>query len=409
MTIKGLELENFKSLEKANIDFGTITVVIGSNGTGKSSILQALGLLKQSRQQKEFVWNGPEIRSGGFADIVSFGATKRQIRFILTFEAPIPPIFSGDEHANYSCKYSFIIDNYGAVRQEAEYILPEKTILSSFDFKTNRGSVNQIKLIDTVRLGYPGAIIGSVLYVDASGTDNNVFKSAMDMSSIVIDSLEKTYTVPVDRGLRVAAYPQKIAPQDFRVPEDVASFLVYKQDARERVSKWASEVLDEDLAINFHRLETNELSIEILRKKESINIAHEGAGLQNLLWPLAQLAVAPEFALVAIEEPEVHLHPSAQVKLSDVLTNATIQENKQLFITTQSEHLLLGFLTQVAENKLDPKKLSIYYCEKVGSSSQPIKLEVNKDGTIEGGLRGFIEANFEEMSRYLQAQIKEKE
>lgn len=406
MTIKGLELENFKSLEKASIEFGSITVVIGANGTGKSSILQALGLLKQSRQQKEFVWNGPEIKSGGFPDIVSFGATKRQIRFILSFEAPIPPILS-IAPPSYTCKYSFAIDNFGAVRQEAEYILPDKTIMSSFDFKTNRGSVYPNKLTDTVRLGYPGAIIGSVLYVDATNAETNAFKAAMDMGSIVIDSLERTYFVPIDRGLRIASYPQKIAPQDFKVPEDVASFLVYKQDARERVSKWASEVLGEDFTINFHRLETNELSIEILRKKESINIAHEGTGLQNLLWPLAQLAVAPEHALVTIEEPEVHLHPSAQVKLSDVLTNATLQENKQLFITTQSEHLLLGFLTQVAEKKLAPKQLSIYYCEKIGSSSQAIKLEVSKEGTIEGGLRGFFETNFEEMARYLQAQIKE--
>lgn len=114
MPITQLELENFKSLERASLELGKITVIIGPNGTGKSSFLQALGLLKQSRQQTSFVWNGLEVKSGGFADIVSFGATKRQIRFGLTIEAPSPQFLSNkNEKSNYTCKYIFTIDNFG--------------------------------------------------------------------------------------------------------------------------------------------------------------------------------------------------------------------------------------------------------------------------------------------------------
>jgi len=407
MAIKEIELDNFKSLEKAHLELGIITVVIGANGTGKSSILQAVGLIKQSRQQRDFVWNGLEVTSGGFTDVVSFGSTKRQVRFGLTIEAPLPEFLSSGSPSRYVCKYSFSIDNFAAVRQEAQYNWPGQTIAGSFDWKTNRGTVSPNKLSDDVRLGYPGAIIGSVLYVDPSGPRQDLFKAAMGMGSVVIDSLERTYSVPIDRGLTKAAYEQKMAPADFRVPEDVANFLVYKQDARERVSKWVSKVLGEELEIDFHRLESGELSIEILRAKESINVAHEGAGLQNLLWPLAQLAVAPESALIMVEEPEIHLHPMAQATLSDVLTTVAKEEGKQLLITTQSEHLLLGFLTKVAEKGLEPDELSVYYCEKVGPSSQAVRLKVSSDGTVEGGLRGFFEVNFDEMARYLEAQQRE--
>lgn len=130
-------------------------------------------------------------------------------------------------------------------------------------------------------MGFPGPIIGSVLYTDV--LDSNIFSEVRAMSNIIIDFLETTYTVPVDRGLKNSVYPQKIAPVDFRVPEDVANFLVYKQDARQSVSEWASMVFGEEIEINFHRVEAGALSIEILRKRESINIAHEGAGLQYLL------------------------------------------------------------------------------------------------------------------------------
>jgi predicted ATPase len=405
MSITHLELENFKSLEKASLDLGTVTLIIGSNGTGKSSFLQALGLLKQSRQQQNFVWNGLEVKSGAFADVVSFGATKRQIRFGLDIEATLPDFISENTSEKvYTCKYEFTIDNYGPVRQEGEYNLAGKIIRGSFDFKTLRGTVTPNLLHEGVRLGFPGPVIGSVLYTDVH--DSKIFEEVSQLRNIILDSLESTFTVPVDRGLKNLGYAQKIAPVDFRSPEDVANFLVYKQDARQLISTWASTVLGESIEINFHRVEADQLSIEILRNKESINIAHEGAGLQHLLWPLAQLAVAPQSSVIAIEEPEIHLHPYAQAKLSEVLSYASKTQNKQILITTQSEHLLLGFLTQVAEHKLEAKELSIYYCEKVGATSQAIRLPVSINGTVEGGLRGFFEANFDEMSRYLNAQTE---
>ena len=46
--ITGIVLENFKCFKRVEIHPKRITCFVGANGTGKSSVLQAFGLLKQS-------------------------------------------------------------------------------------------------------------------------------------------------------------------------------------------------------------------------------------------------------------------------------------------------------------------------------------------------------------------------
>lgn len=52
--LHALELENFKAFgERARIPFAPITLIFGENSAGKSSILQCLNLLKQTRESRE--------------------------------------------------------------------------------------------------------------------------------------------------------------------------------------------------------------------------------------------------------------------------------------------------------------------------------------------------------------------
>lgn len=407
MGIREISLENFKALEKTpNITFGRITVLIGGNGSGKSSILQALGLLKQSRQQRDFVLNGIEVRAGEYVDIVTSGATRRQLRFSLVVESSLPEQLFSSLQGSYLCNYTFQADAYGAVRQEAHYEFPDKVVKGVYDFKTNRGDVTPSELTSGVQLRYSGPVIGSVMYVDVSNYQL-YYKEAVSVRDIVINALENSYFVPIERALKDSSYQQQIAPLDFRKPDDIANFLVYKQDAREKVSELVSAVLSEELEIDFHRSPSGEgIALETKRKRETFNIAHEGSGLQNILWPLVQVVAAPDNALITIEEPEIHLHPKAQGDLGEVLLRSIKQENKQLLLTTQSEHLLLGLLIQVAEGQLAPEELAIYYFDKQGSTTQIIRLSVQPDGSIEGGLRGFYETNFDQLARFTEASAR---
>jgi len=71
--LKSLELENFKAFgERTKIELAPITLIFGENSAGKSTILQALNLLKQTREAREF--GAPLLPrvEGGITDLGSF-------------------------------------------------------------------------------------------------------------------------------------------------------------------------------------------------------------------------------------------------------------------------------------------------------------------------------------------------
>lgn len=79
--LEELTVKNFKLFDEAGVTVhpGKITVFIGANGTGKSSLLQMLLLLKQSLQQSHLVLNGPLINIGPFRNIVHLQDVTRDV------------------------------------------------------------------------------------------------------------------------------------------------------------------------------------------------------------------------------------------------------------------------------------------------------------------------------------------
>ena len=59
-------------------------------------------------------------------------------------------------------------------------------------------------------------------------------------------------------------------------------------------------------------------------------------------------------ATLLMEEPEIHLHPKAQAELASVIVEEAKASNKQVIMTTHSEHIAGRLLTLVAEGKISP-------------------------------------------------------
>ena len=71
--LKRLKIENFKAWREVDLGLGKVTGLFGTNSSGKSSLLQLLLLLKQTRDATD---RGLVLDLGGPADIVNLGTFK---------------------------------------------------------------------------------------------------------------------------------------------------------------------------------------------------------------------------------------------------------------------------------------------------------------------------------------------
>jgi AAA domain, putative AbiEii toxin, Type IV TA system/Protein of unknown function (DUF3696) len=119
-------------------------------------------------------------------------------------------------------------------------------------------------------------------------------------------------------------------------------------------------------AIQAERLNETQLELRTSRGSEQsspqdmVNITDVGFGVSQVLPVLVALIVAQPKQLVYIEQPEIHLHPRAQVALAEILAEA-IDQGVQVVIETHSELLLLGIQTLVAENRIKPTDVQLHW------------------------------------------------
>jgi len=121
-----------------------------------------------------------------------------------------------------------------------------------------------------------------------------------------------------------------------------------------------------------------------------------GIGVSQVLPVLVQCFYAPPGSIIIMEQPEIHLHPKAQAALADVMIDVIHSRengkdrNIQLIIETHSEHFLRRVQRRIAEEEDLQKKVSAYYADVTRRSTALQCLEVNALGYISNWPRDFF-------------------
>ncbi len=134
-----------------------------------------------------------------------------------------------------------------------------------------------------------------------------------------------------------------------------------------------------------------------------INLADAGAGLATIFPIVVALSFYPEGSTVFIEHPEMHLHPKLQYELAEFFLMISEKRSYQLIIETHSEHLLYGLLNAVSQKRLKPEELTVYSARKETGKSVFEKMTVHEDGSLEGNLSDFLEADIDAFLDWLKA------
>jgi hypothetical protein len=141
-----------------------------------------------------------------------------------------------------------------------------------------------------------------------------------------------------------------------------------------------------------------EIALAALPSKIKVSLQDVGVGISQVL-PVLMTAFGETESIVAIEQPEIHIHPALQAELADVFIESALGENKNTFLLeTHSEHLILRLLKRVREttegdfsewpealrtacpNGIRPEDIAVLYVQPGTEGSEIIELPVTPDG-----------------------------
>jgi predicted ATPase len=170
--------------------------------------------------------------------------------------------------------------------------------------------------------------------------------------------------------------------------------------------------------VNFNGKYGYELKINSFIKKESDDLTNVGVGVSQVLPIVLTCLLAPEESTIIIEQPELHLHPAMQTKLTDFFI-ATMLCNKQLIIETHSEYIINQLRLRVANDtiKEPDKKLNIYFTENLKEDYKEFKagnttfrrLEINEYAAMSDWPEGFFDESSKTAKQIMNEVIKKME
>lgn len=140
----------------------------------------------------------------------------------------------------------------------------------------------------------------------------------------------------------------------------------------------------------------------------STNLAHGGEGLQQVLpivvHQLWRQHEAPTDFLDIIEQPELHLHAAAQAPLADLFIATALKGRGQLIVETHSEPILLRVQRRVAEGRLSPDLIAIYFVSMTEDGARLRRIALNESGEVDWWPAGVFEEDFREVAAIRRAQ-----
>lgn len=136
-----------------------------------------------------------------------------------------------------------------------------------------------------------------------------------------------------------------------------------------------------------------------------VTLADVGFGINQLLPVIVEAIASPEYSIISVEQPEIHLHPKLQLEIADLMID-TIKpwpaDNKQWIVETHSEMLVRRIQRYIAQGAIEPDDVSILYVnptinEGEGSTIQVLRL--SPDGSwLDEWPQGFFEEGYNELT-----------
>ena len=430
-----LRVQNFKGWkDTGEIKMAPITLFFGTNSSGKSSIGQFLMMLKQTIElpdRKTVFYAGGQnsaVQLGSYREMIFCRDQRNQITF--DYEWSLPETLTIKDSLSEESYNANSIRFFGTVglKNKAIQVLDFNYILSKENNKslsiglTRKRGKYEYKLSAEPnfllrRRQRPWDIKNIIRFYGFPDEVSRYYQNADFVQDINLEHERLFSSISYLGPLRNEAKrlytwgggaPESVG---FSGREAVAALLAARKrkisPGKRRQAKLFEEVIASQLkkmgliknfqikAIASKRQEY-EVKVRTQGSDEWVDLPDVGFGVSQVLPVLVQCFYAPPGSIIIMEQPEIHLHPSAQSALADVMIDVINSRengksrNIQLIIETHSEHFLRRLQRRIAEGDIPEKKVAAYFANTSKTPANLDPLQLNKYGNILNWPEGFF-------------------
>lgn len=343
--IKNLNVEGLKSINKINVDFNKINILVGTNSSGKSTLIQALLLASQSLYSHDSPLNGNLVSLGDFREVRNFVTNAQEIKISIGLERFIYRITLAECEKN---------------KEDSSKVVGNLNIGGKDSETTNQLSIDEgLYYLSSSRIGHKD------IY------EKNLSKSYKFglLGEYCIYYFEKHKNKILDKNL---------------IKTNISNTL------ESQVNYWLKHIVGAELSTEDIK-ETDKIKANFRIGNRNIRTKNVGSGISYLVSIIIMCLSIEEGNTIIIENPEIHLHPKAQSNLTDFFVFIS-NTNRQIIIETHSDHIFNGIRVAVAQEKLKKEDYTINYLSLDENKCTKIdNIEVSKRGRILNAPEGLFD------------------
>lgn len=407
--ITAINIQNFKSLKKADLPLGKITVLTGANNSGKSSFIYSLLALKNTitnpNQSIDACLTLPFINLGGFPQTVFSKDDSQNI---------ISEIIANDEDIEVGYKLSIgKVTSFLEITSYKPYHFTAKLEIA-FPYPANKKQAFEFEN-DGLQVKYDwNGVVANIISVSTTGfienpTDTSQIKIINEATVILkrifqlpLNEFAKIDFVPLRRGFTQPYFNPVPLGALISSEAEIASLLGNDRDLVGKVTFYLEKIVDRTFSV-YSPPGIATIYLQTMDRKNGFtaDLVNEGLGTNQLVTILAKI-MQKSNKFICIDEPEIHLHPTIIDKLVSVLIEMAEHEDKQFLVSTHSEHFINSLLKSVVDGKIKNEEIKVYYLNKTRKETKTEFQEINADGQIKGGLKNFYQTELNNLKTFFK-------
>jgi hypothetical protein len=395
-----LTLINFKIWRNTRpVILAPVSLLLGTNSSGKSSIIQSLLLIRQTVRGNDpntslnfgTEASGSSVALGQFSDVLNRMSADQRDRKI-GIEFTWTPDSTRESALQFSAAYkptktdaAEIVRLRIGMGEQSFSVLRQAKGAYSFSIGTSKPSLR------ARRDFHPQSsfTFSAATFAEMPPAEAEIIRRA---GAALLNELSKIiYLGPVRQLAR--RYYQWSGIPTAGIGDDggkaidalIGSGLARKQDHRHLFDQTVSWLNKMGLAdgLEIRRLGKSPL-YEVWVRRDNVvsNLKDVGVGVSQVLPVIVAALHAEPHHIVLVEEPESHLHPLAQSLLAELFVGVSKERGIQFIVETHSEHLFRRMQTLIAREEIRPSDCALYFVDKVGAEARFRSLEADDLGRV---------------------------